>query len=219
MRRQKPDAVDQLKYEDAVLPRLLGAINDDRRDRLQHGKAVKVFVERLAVREAAREMVGEALMPFDELAAVSACFRATTPEHRLALDRLEEMTRGVAAIKVNQGQNVDDVIAEVAPFLLAEIEADLTTLIPRIEGGLDAETRESVLPGAYRVLRHSLLHPGPHERRWYERVGPLVWALAVYDYLRNLPVRGIKLRLRVVIPEEGEKTSIAENLVNKNRKL
>jgi hypothetical protein len=45
MRRPKPDAIHQLRYEDDVLRHLLTAINDEHRDRLQHGRVVKVFVE------------------------------------------------------------------------------------------------------------------------------------------------------------------------------
>jgi hypothetical protein len=72
------------------------------------------------VREAAREIVGEVLAPVGDLAEVSARLRAGTPNHREALDRLEEMTRAVAPININQGQNVDEMIAELAPTLLAE---------------------------------------------------------------------------------------------------
>ena len=49
------------------------------------------------------------------------------------------MTRAVAPININQGQNVDEMIAELAPTLLAEIDEDLNSLIPRIEERLDAE--------------------------------------------------------------------------------
>lgn len=57
----KRDALDQLRYEDIVLRHLLDAMADASCDDPTHGRMVKLFVERLAVREAARELVGEAL--------------------------------------------------------------------------------------------------------------------------------------------------------------
>jgi hypothetical protein len=198
------DAVDQLQFEDIVLPRVLHAINNKSLDRRLHGRAVKLFVERLAVREAARELIGEALAPVPELSDLSTRLLDRTPQGRQTLDRLDEMTRGVGPTNINQGEDVDGVIFSIAPQLLAEIEEDLTEVIPAVEHTLEAKQREELLPSARYVLRHSPLHPGAHPRRWYEHIGPLVWAHAVYDYTRSLPVGGIKPSDKVWVPGEGE---------------
>jgi hypothetical protein len=138
-----------------------------------------------------------------ELSDVAARLDARLEEHRLVLDRLDDMTRQLAPTNVNQGQNVDAAIEEVMAPLLAEIDDELTNLIPEVRDRLDAKQRRKVLPSAGYVLRHCPLHPGPHPRRWYDRVGLFVWVHAVYDYLRSLPIGGIKPRVTITIPGEG----------------
>jgi len=199
----KADAIDQLQYENAVLPRLLHAMQDAGRDRLQHGRIVKLFVERLAVRQAARELIGRALGSDQASAELAQEFTGQRTEHRRQLDELDEMTRGLAPTNVNQGQSVDDVVLEMAPGLLAEIRQDESERIPAVRRLLESGSRIK-LPSASYVRRHCPLHPGAHPVRWYEHIAPLVWAHAVYDYLRSLPVGGIKPVRRVTIPGEGE---------------
>jgi hypothetical protein len=202
--RHRRDAVDQLEFENIALGRLLHAINDPGRDRRLHGRAIKLFVERLAVREAARELIAEALARVPELADLSARLLGRTPGDRQALDRLDDMTRGIAPTNVNQAQDLDGAISAMTPRLLAEIEQDFTEVIPSVQRTLDPKRRKKVLPSANYVLRHCPLHPGVHPPRWYERIGPIVWAHAVYDYLRSLPVGGIKPRAKVPVPGEDE---------------
>jgi hypothetical protein len=165
---------------------------------------VKLFVERLAVREAARELIADALAPVPELSHLSTRILEGTPADRQALDHLDDLTRGIAPTNINQGQDVDAFISDIAPHLLAEIEEDFTNVIPSVERILAPKRRKKLLPSASYVLRHCPLHPGAHPRRWYERIGVLVWAHAVYDYLRSLPVGGIKPRKTVPVPGEGE---------------
>jgi hypothetical protein len=201
-RRPKPDAIDQLQYEDMVLRRLLGAMGDEKRDRPTHGRIVKLFVERLAVRQAARELAGEALASVPKLSDVGARLQACTVEDRGALDHLDEMTRGIAPPNINQAQDVDRAVSNAAPHLLEEIDEDQLELIPAVRERMDARLRRKVLPSASYILNHCPLHPGAHQRRWNDHIGPLVWIHAVYDYLRSLPVGGIKPRSRVAIPGE-----------------
>jgi hypothetical protein len=202
-RSPKRDAIDQLEYEDVVLPRLLRAMGDENRDRPTHGRVVKLFVERLAVRQAARELVGDALGRVPELSEIGARLQASVPAERGALDHLDEMTRGIAPSNVNQSQDVDSAVSEAAPSLLGEIQEDLSELIPSVHQCMDTNLRRKVLPSASYVLRHCPLHPGAHERKWSDHVGPLVWLHAVYDYLRSVPVGGIKPKAQVTIPGEG----------------
>ena len=65
--RHRRDALDQLAYEDVALPRLLEAMDDARRDLPQHGRILKLFVERLAVRQAAREALAQAFAASPDL--------------------------------------------------------------------------------------------------------------------------------------------------------
>jgi hypothetical protein len=202
-RSSKRDAIDQLEYEDLVLPRLLRAMGDENRDRPTHGRIVKLFVERMAVRQAARELVGDALVRVPQLSEFGARLQAPVPAERAALDHLDDMTRGIAPNNVNQSQDVDSAVSEAAPRLLEEIREDLSELIPSVHRCMDTELRRKALPSASYVLRHCPLHPGAHERRRIDHIGPLVWLHAVYDYLRSVPVGGVKPKALVTIPGEG----------------
>jgi hypothetical protein len=199
----KRDAIDQLEYEDLVLRRLLRAMGDENRDRPTHGRVVKLFVERMAVRQAARELVGDALVRVPQMSETASRLQASIPAEREALDHLDEMTRGIAPHNVNQSQDVDSAVSETAPSLLHEIDEDLSELIPSVHQRMDANLRKKVLPSASYVLRHCPLHPGAHERNWVDHIGPLVWLHAVYDYLRSVPVGGVKPKAQVTIPGEG----------------
>ena len=75
-------------------------------------------------------------------------------------------------------------------------------LLPDARRRIDDAGRRR-LPSARYVLRHCPLHPGPHARRWYERISGLVWLHAVFDYLRSLPVGGVRPRPTVTIPGAG----------------
>ena len=203
---RKRDALDQLRFEDIVLSRLLIALSDKGQNRRRHGRTIKTFIERMAVRQAARELVLEAVAPVPELAAMSADLRAGVPDARAQMDQLDELTRGIASTNLNQAQDVDAAIDAIEPHLRAEIEVDLNHLIPMVERTLGPDERTRLLPSASYVLRHCPLHPGAHPRRWYERIGPLVWIHSVYDYLRNLPVGGIKPTATVQVPGSEELT-------------
>ena len=203
MAKVKRDAVDQLQYEDTVLRRLLYALDDESRDHSVHGRIAKLFVERLAVREAARELVGEAITSVPELSSVSARLDARVPRDRKDLDHLDELTRGIRTANINQAQDVDAEIAGMVPRLLAEIDEDVSVVIPAVRQRLSPRNQAKLLPTASYVLRHCPLHPGPHRRQWYDRIGLLVWLHAIYDYLRSLPVGGIKPRSEIAIPGEG----------------
>ncbi len=205
MTRRRRNALDQLEYEDVALLRLLRAMHDEHKDPRQHGRILKILVERMAVRQAAREAIARSLASFPELSAVATRLDERLAQHRSALDDLDDLTRGLAPTNVNQGQDVDRAVERIEPDLLTEIDEELTEVIPAVRRALDSSQRRGGLPSAHYVLRHCPLHPGAHdERRWYERVPGLVWVHAVYDYLRSLPIGGVRPRATITIPGEGE---------------
>ena len=185
------DAIDLLDYEDRALAELLTAFCDDALDRSQHGEVVKLLVEHLAVRQAARQEVADAVAAVPALADVEHRLRAGTADRRTELRELDELTRGVEPINVNQGQDADAVVARVRPRLEQEIREDLEELVPALRRRLTDRQRRR-LPSARYVRHHAPTHPGPHGRRWYDRIGPLVRLHAIYDYLRGFPSGGSK---------------------------
>lgn len=203
MSRSGRDALDQLEYDDVALLHLLRAIEDPQHDYLDHGRAVKVFVERLAVRQAARELIADSLASEPSLVLLASRFDLDPTSHRRTLDRLDDLTRGLRPNAVNQGQDVRVVVDELAEQLVPEIDLELTKWIPSVREHLNVAPRRTRLPRAAYVLRHCPLHPGAHPRRWYDRIGPFVWIHAVYDYLRSMPIGGYKPRAQITIPGEG----------------
>ena len=186
------DAIDLLDYEDRAVTELLGAFSDDTLDRVQHGEVVKLLVEHLAVRQVAREELADAVAGVPALAALERRMRDGVAERRTELRRLDELTRGVQPINVNQGQDTDAAVAQARPRLEEEIRFDLEELVPSLRRQL-TDRQRAHLPSARYIRRHAPTHPGPHGRRWYDRIGPLLRLHAVYDYLRGFPTGGVKL--------------------------
>lgn len=196
----RADALDRLEYEDRALLELARVFGDDSLDRRQHGEGVASLIEHLAIREAARELVADGLAEVDELRGEAARLRADTAEQRGHLARLEELGRGVQATNLNQGQDIDAVVVDVLADLRRRIDGELGEVIPEIRRRLSAEQRSKLLPTARYVVRHAPTHPGVHDRRWYERIGPLVRLHAVYDFLRGFPAGGAKPKAEVELP-------------------
>jgi hypothetical protein len=203
MLRNSFDALDQWVYEDQALTRMLAVLEDSSLHQGAHGRMVKLFVERLAVREAAREYTAEALARVPELSLTAAHLQESVLTNRQDLDRLDALTRGLRPTNINQGQDVDSQIAEMSRRLVPQITEDHLVIFPILENRLDAARRRTILPSASFVLNHCPLHPGAHSRRWYEGLSVVVWLHAVYDYLRSLPVAGIKPHAEVEIVGEG----------------
>jgi hypothetical protein len=206
MRRGRPkgDALDRLEYEDRALLELARAFADEGLDRRQHGEIVELLIEHLAIREAAREIVADGLAKVDEVRGLADRLRAGTVARRADLVRLEELGRGVQPTNLNQGQDIDAVVAEILPALRQHVDAELGEIIPEVRRRLPLERRAKVLRSARYVVRHAPTHPGVHPRRWYERIGPLVRLHAVYDFLRGFPGGGAKPNAEVELPS-GEK--------------
>ncbi|MDE3087643.1 MAG: hypothetical protein KGJ77_12895 [Acidobacteriota bacterium] len=185
------DAIDLLEYEGRAVSEILAAFSDDSLDRSQHGEVVKLLVEHLAVRQVAREELADALSGVPALADLERRLRDEVPERRAELRRLDELTRGVEPINVNQGQGTDAVVARVRPRLEEEIDFDLDELVPALRRRL-TDRQRARLPSARYIRRHAPTHPGAHGRRWYDRIGPLLRLHAVYDHLRGFPTGGVK---------------------------
>lgn len=184
------DALDQLEYEDRAINQLLDDLEDPRADRNDHGQAAKLFVEHLAVREAAREYVAEALRRERGLTEVGDTMLRATERRRRELGHLDELGRGIQPINLDQGQDFTAAIEAIKADLRREIGTELRETVPLIRQRLPERSRAKLLPSARYVRKHAPTHPGAHKRRWYERFGPFVRAHAIYDFLRGFPTGG-----------------------------
>jgi hypothetical protein len=201
------DALDQLEYEDRALEKILEEFERSS-DRLEHGVAGKLFVEHLAVREAARETIATALEADgvdDALADIGKRLADGTERRRRALVRLDELARGIQPINLNQGQDFDAAVEEVSSSLRGEIASDLNDLLPRLRAQIGSEQRRDLLPAARTVRKHAPTHPHPGGRRWYERFRPLVRLHAVYDWVRGFPTGGAVPMREVDLPVDDNK--------------
>ncbi len=203
VRRRPPggNAVDQLEYEDRALLEILGQFQEAH-DRLQHGMAGKLFVEHLAVREAARESVAECLRGHDRLSDLADRLEHGLPERREQLARLDELARGVQPINLNQGQNFDAIAEPVAAQLRSEIGTDLSEVLPAIRARASRGELDDLLPSARWTRRHAPTHPNPEGRQRHEGFKPWVRLHALYDWVRGFPTGGTRPSREVELPAQ-----------------
>jgi hypothetical protein len=180
------DALELLEYEDRVLERLLDRLLADD-DALTHGVAGKLLISHLAVREAAKEMVADALDAHRIASGPGARLEAGTMARREMIARLDDMARGLRPIDLNQGQDFDAAVEPLRRLLTAEIHAELDELLPALRRQLSDEQRRAILPSARYVEHHAPTHPNPRAKHHYERVGPLTRLHAWYDRMREYP--------------------------------
>lgn len=196
-------ALDQLEYEDRALVHILDEF-EAQTERLQHGMLGRLFVEHLAVRQAAREAVAVALEQLPTAADLAERMDIGLKERRQELARLDELARGVQPINLNQGQDFDGTLAPVAAAVRAEISIDLTDLLPALRQRVPAEQLNELLPSARRVRHHAPTHPHPAGRRRHEGFKPIVRLHALYDWLRDFPRNGLRPSEEVALGEPLE---------------
>jgi hypothetical protein len=179
-------ALDQLEYEDLAIAHILDEF-DTQRDRLRHGMLGRLFVDHLAVRQAARETVAAALARLPTASDLGERLVIGMHERRRELASLDELTRGVQPMNLNQGQDFDGAMAPIAQAVRDEIETDVHDVIPAVRTRVPADQLHDVLPSARHVRRHAPSHPHASGRRLHERFAPLVRLHALYDRLRDMP--------------------------------
>ena len=145
------------------------------------------MVEHLAVREAALEIVAEALKSHSALTDLGERLESGLPNRRRTLNELDQLARGVQAINLNQGHGFDAVALRVGASLRKEIKVDLDDLIPAVRHRVSPERLDEVLPSARHVRHHAPSHLNPDGRRPYERFRFLVRLHALWDWMRTFP--------------------------------
>jgi len=183
------DALDQLEYEDRAVLALFEEFDDRTLDATDHGDVGKALVEHLAVRQAAKERVTGAMATDVRFADLVGALGGDPVAHRRALDRLDEMGRGVRGGNLNQGQDFDGAVRAARADVRGEIVRELETGLPALRRRLALYGHPEIFPTARFVRRHAPTHPGARPR-WYERLGPVVRLHAVYDVLRGFPTHG-----------------------------
>lgn len=188
---QPKDALSLLRVQNHILTDLLAAWKehtaalaggDDVSLRWERGSVNKLILQHLAVRESAKEAIAGRLRKVgrDDLAAR---LEGDGIGRRQAIDRLDELLRGVLGMNTNTPE-VDVAVDRVGRIFRQEAVVEDRELIPAAQDALDAAGEK--LPSALHIRLRSPTHPSP-EPRWYDRIGPLKAVRALYDHLRGNP--------------------------------
>lgn len=205
------DALDALTDANETLAMLLKKWADDT-DRLdesddvdvrwERGSAVKMALQHMAVREAAKRAVCARVADLDT--ELAERLEGDGETRRKLIAALDEVARGREAITLN-GSPIDEAMARVRHMVLSEMGTEHDDVLPAVRQLLGSR-EERDLPSQRRVQMTSETHPGPGPR-WYDRVWPVKAAKALYDHLRTSPSGGTAPSLdsaREHMPGPGE---------------
>jgi hypothetical protein len=190
------DALDTLTQQDDLVDQLLDAWrvatrqledHDDVVIRSQRGSDVKLLLQHLAVREASIDAIEQRLREIGE-EDLAHRLEAQGVARREAIGRLDHLIRGRAAMTVNNAE-VSLAVIDLGTILDRE-RAGRVELLAGVSAALGLPEQRG-LPSARRVRTHSPTVPSPVPR-WYDRIGPLKAARALYDHLRGTPSHGTR---------------------------
>ncbi len=149
----------------------------------RRGSAMKLLLQHLAVREAAKESVVRRIKQtgHEDLATK---LEGDGISRRQRLAALDELARGHQAMALNFPE-IDAVVADLAAIFEHERENDETAYLPEAAAWLGPPGKRG-LAGARSIQMQSMTHPSPVPR-WYDRVPVVKAFLAFYDHLRSAP--------------------------------
>ena len=187
---RRDDALDVLKGEDQNLVELFdqffASTGSAVTARTRHGNLGKQLVRRMALREAARDHLADALGT-TTLSDVSARFYQNTARRRQAIDHIEEMSRGIQGIYLNTHQDFDGAVADLRDIVQPEIAWELKSAIPFVESTIPAEQRTRIFRSARYLRKHAPISLNPEGPKWYEHYGIISRLLTIWGHLRSLP--------------------------------
>lgn len=148
-----------------------------------HGTLGKLLIEHTAIRLAAKADIARVLRKVGHH-HVADSFAGHLPQARALLDRLDEQSRGVAAVGVGGSTAFAGTVGQLVALIRADLNREPDTELPRIAALLGPDRAD--LHSAKHVTRHAPTHPAPNPR-WYGRIPALVAIHARYDHLRGFP--------------------------------
>jgi len=187
---RRDDALDVLKGEDQNLVELFeqffGSTGSGVTARTRHGNLGKQLIRRMAVREAARDHLADALVT-TTLSDVSRRFFQDTTRRRQAIDHIEDMSRGIQGLYLNTHQDFDGAVADLCDIVKPEIAWELESAIPLVESAIPAEHRTRIFRSARYIRKHAPITLNPEGPKWYEHSGIISRFLTIWGHLRSLP--------------------------------
>lgn len=181
------NALDELERVDRAILERFDEFDRTVDDPALHGTVGKNLVEQLALREAAKRVVGDSLRDTAGARDAVSVLDENTRERREQLDRVEELAQGRQGMYLNTYQDFDGPLGELAETVRAEIPRELEEVIPSLREVLAGG--DTKLPSAKYVTAHAPTHPNPSRPR-RERFGPVSRLHAMYDHYRGFPEGG-----------------------------
>jgi hypothetical protein len=196
-RHSQRNALDILEEEDRRLLTILAAIDDTRDDdvdldesveaRARYGDLVKRLTRDVAIREAAQLDVARGLEGLTSLSELGERMESHASERRQHIDAIERMSRGVAGISLNTGQDLDPELRHLADIVRTEIDWELGEAIPTIRTRMPAEEQLARFRSARWIRRHAPTSLDPNGPRWHERARVVSWLCTIFDRIRDHP--------------------------------
>lgn len=155
--------------------------------RSRHGDLGKRLIRHLAHREAALVDVVASIEGLAPLEEVRVQLMEGTPARRQAIDRVETMSRGVQGVQLNQGQDFDGAVQELAAVVRPQIDFELSEAIPTIRRAVPLDELAERFHDEHYLDRHAPTNLSPKGPRWYERAPIVSRVLTVFDRLRDYP--------------------------------
>lgn len=155
--------------------------------RARHGDLAKRLIRQVAQREAALVDVMASIQDVDALRGVRLRLEEGTQARREAIDRMETMARGVQGVQLNEGQDFDGAVRQLAAVLRPEIDFELGEAIPAIRREVPPDERAQRFHDERYIDHHAPTNLSPKGPRWYERAPIVSRVLTVFDHLRDYP--------------------------------
>jgi hypothetical protein len=191
--RTKSDesTIELLEHEDKDIQRLFRLLMATRgqsvEERYRHGRLAKQLVRHVANREAALTEVSRSMGQDESLRESLAPEQNDTRTRRMAINRVEHMSRGKQGMYLNTGQDFEGALEELAAIIGPEIGWELREAIPALQKALADEGASDMLRSARYVSKHAPTKLNPLGPRWHERAPILSRLLTIYDHLRDFP--------------------------------
>lgn len=184
-------SLDLLEAEDNLLLELFTTVERNLgssvEERYEYGSAAKQIIHHSAIRRAAVMDVVAGTESVPDLGAVAERLRERTLTHLERLDELDDRSRSIQGMYLNEGQDFDGPLQAFIGLARGDIEWELSAAVPEIRSGAAAAGAQIALKRAHYIRRHAPTTVGAGGPGWFVR-NPLVSRVSsALSFLRDHP--------------------------------
>lgn len=193
-------SIDVLEAEDHLLLDLFTTVERNLgssvEERYEYGSAAKQIIHHSAIRRAAVMDVVAGVESVPDLRAVAKRLQERTLSHLEALDELDDRSRSIQGIYLNEGQDFDGPLQTFIGLARGDIEWELSAALPEARLAVDAADGQVALKSARYIKRHAPTTVRPSGPGWFVH-SPLVSRVAsALSFLRDHPRAPREERIR-----------------------